>query len=106
MKFSLPLLTLAISSLAAAAPLVNSEIPSNHLLERDVQPEAAEAGGVYEKRMLSAALKKGHGAAPKYAGKKLSATDVAAIKQSGLDVEAIVKQHPGALVLALGNSPA
>ena len=57
--------------------------------------------------MLSAGLAAVAAQGPQYAGKCLTAADIAAIKKSARDVAAEIAKHQGeALVLFMGNSPA
>lgn len=104
MKFTLSLSTLALISLAAAIPL-NGESQKDHKSARDVLPQVQGVGTKHERRMLSAGLKAQQGKEPVYADHTLDDADVSAIKKSGEEVVKIVGKHPGALVLALGNSP-
>jgi len=103
MKLSLPLLVCTLATLSFGLPLDRqSDISYTDIQSRTIRHDKNHEEH-YEKRMLSAAFAADKG--PKYAGKKLSSTDVAAIVETANQVLNVVKQRPGALVLAMGNSP-
>lgn len=103
MKLPFPLVTLTLSYLTFTVQITGS----SDVLQHNGRLQARDAGDIQtsnEKRMLSAGLKAQ--GTPKYAGKVLDKTAVDAIRKSAKDVAEIISKNPGALVLALGNSPA